>query len=99
MTPDEALGAYFSGQMPASRDLAFETRVAERIARRRLIATGLALLPWTVAILVGGWAVGPLMAPAFESLVETLSPAAALLGMTVVGVWSLMAGSRRLAPR
>jgi hypothetical protein len=47
--PDSTLSAFFADQTPPRRDLAFEAQVAAGIARRRVVATIAALLPWTIA--------------------------------------------------
>ncbi|WP_298163181.1 hypothetical protein [Brevundimonas sp.] len=96
MTPEERLNAFFAEARPPVRDLAFQARVAERVARRRAFATVAALIPWTIAAIVLCWVLGPMMAPVVEGLGRTLAPAAAILGLTGLGVVGLMAGARRL---
>lgn len=97
--PEDKLSAFFAETVPPARDLAFQAGVAERIARRRAIATVFALTPWTIAAMVLGWAVGPLVAPVVESILEPLSSAAFILAMTAVAVGAALTASRRLTPR
>ena len=96
MTPEERLNAFFAEATPPLRDLAFQAGVAERVARRRAVATVAALIPWTIAAIALCWALAPMMAPVVEGLGQTLAPAAAILGLTGLGVVALMAGARRL---
>lgn len=96
MTLEDRLNAFFAEATPPARDFAFQAGVAERVARRRAFATVGALIPWTIAAIVLCWAVGPMMAPVIEGLGQTLAPAAAILGLTALGVVGLMAGARRL---
>lgn len=98
MTPEDRLNAFFAEATPPARDLAFQAIVAERVARRRAFATVGALIPWTIAAIVLCWAVGPMMGPVVEGLGQTLAPAAAILGLTGLGLATLMAGARRLRP-
>ena len=98
MTPEERLNAFFAEATPPVRDLAFQAGVAERVARRRAVATVVALIPWTIAAMVLCWAVGPMMAPVVEGMGQTLAPAAAILMLTGLGVIGLMASARRLRP-
>lgn len=96
MTPEETLNAFFAEATPPARDLGFQAGVAERVARRRAFATVGALIPWTIAAMVLCWAVGPMMAPVIEGLGQTLAPAAAILGLTGLGVVALTASARWL---
>lgn len=100
MTPDEthdlALAAFFAGQAPPARDLAFEARVAAGVARRRAVATVLALVPWTIAGTVMLWALAPLIAPVVDGLSQTLAPAAAILMLTALAVAGARAAGRGL---
>jgi len=98
MTPEDTLASFFAGTMPPHRDLAFQTVVAQRIARRRAFATVGALIPWTIAAMAMCWALGPLLAPFVLALGQTVAPAAAILTMTAVGVATLLAAGRRLHP-
>ncbi len=98
MTPEERLNVFFAEAMPATRDLGFQAGVAERVARRRAVATVVALIPWTIAAMVLCWAVGPMMAPVVEGMGQTLAPAAAILMLTGLGVVVLTASARRLRP-
>ena len=98
MTPENTLAAFFAEATPPVRDLAFQAGVAERVARRRAIATVGAMVPWTIAAIVLCWAIGPMMGPVIEGLGQTLAPAAAILGLTGLGVAILMASVRRLKP-
>lgn len=97
-TAEQTLSALFLEQAPPPRDLAFEARVAERIAARRAVATAAALLPWTIAASVLLWAIGPLVMPIVDGLGQTLVPAAAILALTALTVWLATAAGRRLAP-
>lgn len=98
MTPEETLAAFFAEAEPPARDFAFQAGVAERIARRRAFATVVALIPWTIAAIALCWALGPMIGPVVEGLGRTLAPAAAILGLTALGVVVLMASARRLRP-
>ena len=98
MTPEHTLAAFFAEATPPSRDLAFQAMVAERVARRRAFATVGALIPWTIAASVLCWAIGPMIGPVIEGLGQTLAPAAAILGVTGLGVVVLTASARRLRP-
>ncbi len=98
MTPDETLNAFFSEATPPARDLAFQAVVAERVARRRAVATVAALVPWTIAAMVLCWALGPLLEPVVEGLAPILVPAAAILGLTGLGVTAALWIGRRLRP-
>ena len=97
-TAEQTVSAFFLEQAPPSRDLAFEARVAERIARRRAVATVAVLLPWTIATSVLLWALGPLVMPIVDGLGQTLVPAAAILALTALTVGLAAAAGRRLAP-
>ena len=55
MTPEDKLAAFFAEATPPARDLAFQAMVAERVARRRALATVFALVPWTIAAIVLCW--------------------------------------------
>lgn len=96
--PDSTLSAFFADQTPPRRDLAFEAQVAAGIARRRVVATIAALLPWTIAASVLLWALGPLMGPVVDGLSETLAPAAAILTLTALAVAGSVMAGRRLSP-
>ena len=96
-TPDHVLSAFFAGQSPPARDLMFEARVAGKVARRRAIATVLALVPWTVAGMVVLWALAPLMVPLLEGLGRTLAPAVAILATTALVVVASRTAGRRFA--
>lgn len=96
MTPDQTLSAFFAEAAPPARDLMFEARVAGRIARRRAVATVLALVPWTVAAIAVLWALAPLASPAVEGLSQTLAPAAAILTLTAMAVAGARTAGRSL---
>ncbi len=98
MTPDDTLSAFFAEAAPPARDLGFQAVVSERIARRRAIATVAALVPWTVAVATVFWALGPLLEPVSEGLGQTLAPAAAILGLTLLGIVAAQWTGRRLRP-
>ncbi len=98
MTPDETLNAFFAEATPPTRDLGFQAVVAERIARRRAIATVAALIPWTIAAIALCWVVGPFLEPVMEGLGQTLAPAAVILGLTLLGVMAALWTGRRLQP-
>ncbi len=95
-THDQALAAFFAAQVPPPRDLAFEARVAAGVARRRALATVLALVPWTIAAVAVLWALAPLVAPVVEGLGQTLAPAVALLVLTALTVAGAQAAGRGL---
>ncbi|MBU1347639.1 MAG: hypothetical protein KKA16_11915 [Alphaproteobacteria bacterium] len=96
MTPEDKLNAFFAEAAPPTRDLTFQAGVAERVARRRALATVFAMIPWTIAAIALCWAAGPMIAPVVEGLSRTLAPAAAILGLTGLGVVVLTASARRL---
>lgn len=98
MTPEDKLAAFFAETTPPARDLAFQTVVAERVARRRAFATVGAMIPWTIAAIVLCWAIGPMMGPVLDGLGRTLVPAAVILMLTGLGVVVLTASARRLRP-
>lgn len=98
MTPEDQLDAFFADAAPPARDLAFQAAVAERIARRRAMATVLAMIPWTIAAIALCWALGPILAPVAEMLGRTLAPAAAILALTGLGLALSLAAERRLRP-
>ena len=77
MTPDDILSAYLKTDAAPARDLVFEATVAERIARRRAIASVAALVPWCAAAAAGLWGLQPVL--------QTLGGVEADLGM-VAGV-------------
>jgi hypothetical protein len=77
MTPDDILNAYLEAAAAPARDLAFEATVAERVARRRAIASVAALAPWCAAAAAGLWGLQP--------AIQTLGAVEADLGM-VAGV-------------
>jgi len=86
MTPEDTLTAFFAEATPPARDLGFQAVVAERIARRRALATIGALVPWTIAAMVLCWAIVPLLEPVLTGLADTLIPAAAILVLTALGL-------------
>jgi hypothetical protein len=96
--PDSTLSAFFADQTPPRRDLAFEAQVAAGIARRRVVATIAALLPWTIAASALLWVLGPLMGPVVDGLSETLAPAAAILTLTALTIGGSVMAGRRLSP-
>jgi hypothetical protein len=98
MTPEDTLSTFFAEAAPPSRDLGFEAVVAERIARRRAIATVGALIPWTIAAITLCWALGPLLAPFVLEFSRTLAPAVAILALTALGVALSLAAGQRLRP-
>ena len=97
-TRDQTLAAFFAESAAPARDLGFQAVVAERVARRRAIATVVALIPWTIAASALCWALGPLLAPVVLAFSQTLAPAVAILALTALGVWGSLAAGRRLAP-
>lgn len=97
MTPEETLNAFFAEATPPARDLAFQAGVAERVARRRAVATVVALMPWTIAAMVLCWAAGPMMEPVLTGLADTLVPAAAILALTALGLAAATRVGRRLS--
>jgi len=98
MTPEDTLSAFFAETAPSTRDLGFQAVVAERIARRRAIATVVALVPWTIAAITLCWAVGPLVAPFVLAFSQALAPAVAILALTALGVAVSLTAGRRLQP-
>ncbi len=98
MTPEDTLDAFFAEATPPARDLGFQAGVAERIARRRAVATVVALIPGTIAAIALCWALGPLLMPTIEGLSQTLAPAAAILALTGLGVVMARAAGHRLRP-
>lgn len=98
MTPDDKLSAFFAEASPPARDLGFQAEVAQRIARRRAIATVVALIPWTIAAISLCWALGPLLAPFVLEFSQLLAPAVAILALTGLGVAVSLTAGRRLAP-
>lgn len=98
MTPEDKISAFFAETAPPARDLSFQAEVAERIARRRAIATVVALIPWTIAAITLCWALGPLLAAFVIGFSQTLAPAVAILALTALGVAVSLTAGRRLAP-
>lgn len=97
MTADDKLAAFFADTAPPARDLVFQAEVAERVARRRALATVAALVPWTFVAIIVGWAVGPVMEAALVGMSGTLGPTLVLLGLTALGAVMLKGVARRLA--
>ena len=98
MTADRKLQALFAESAPPARDPVFEAAVAERIARRRAVASVAALTPWAVA--AGGvlWALHPTLkglAVALAPMGSGLSAAAGAVVAAGAALW--LAG--KLAPR
>lgn len=97
MTPEDKLSAFFTETGVPARDLGFQAMVAERVARRRAIATVVALIPWTIAAITLCWALGPLLAPFVLEFSQTLAPAAAILALTALVVAVSLTAGRRLS--
>jgi len=97
MTPEDTLAAFFAESTPPVRDLGFQAVVAERVARRRAIATVVALVPWTIAAISLCWALGPLLAPFVLEFSRVLAPSAAILALTALSVAVSLKAGRRLA--
>ena len=92
MTPEDTLNRLFAAQRPPARDLAFETAVAERIARRRAWGAVGAMAPWAVAATAALWGLQPVAATLGQTLGQALAPTAAMLvlgGLTAVAALRL----------
>ncbi len=96
MTPDDTLSAFFAEAAPPVRDLGFQAVVAERIARRRAIATVGAMVPWTIAAVALCWALAPMLEPVVDALGQALIPAAGILGLTLLAVMTALWTGQRL---
>ncbi|MES2862119.1 MAG: hypothetical protein V4701_11640 [Pseudomonadota bacterium] len=96
MTPDDTLSAFFAEAAPPVRDLGFQAVVAERIARRRAIATVGAMVPWTIAAVALCWALAPMLGPVVDALGQALIPAAGILGLTLLAVMTALWTGQRL---
>lgn len=68
MTPEEKLAALFAAEAPPARDLAFEARVAQRVAARRAWTRGLAATPLAVAAAAALWGLGQAAPGVFEAV-------------------------------
>ena len=66
MTPEEKLAAIFAAEAPPARDLAFEARVAQRVAARRAWTRGLAAAPLATAAAAALWGLGQAAPGVFE---------------------------------
>ncbi|RZJ45181.1 MAG: hypothetical protein EON87_08165 [Brevundimonas sp.] len=92
MTPDDILSAYLKADTAPARDLVFEATVAERIARRRAIASVAALVPWAAAAAAGLWGFQPVFA-SLGGVEADLAPVAGVLiaaGMSSLGIVALI---------
>jgi hypothetical protein len=83
--PETRLAQLWALDEPPARDFAFETKVAERIERRRVLLTVLEIAAMTVAGLTVAWAAWPFVS------VELLMDAPMLAVAAAVGlaVWSV----------
>jgi len=79
MTPDQRLKAAFAFDEPPARDYRFTAEVMQAVARRRLILSLVMLLPPTIAAMAVLWAVAPQFEPLFETGIQALRPAAAIV--------------------
>lgn len=98
MTPDEKLKALLGASRPAVSDRVFVLAVAERVARRRLVLSLMALLPWAlVAGLVALFLLPALGTFGHETLrlAEDLGPVVGLSVVTLLGAALLV---RRFRP-
>lgn len=80
MTPEEKLNALFAAEAAPTRDLMFETAVAERVARERAVRRVAAMAPWAAASGAGLLGVQPALAVLAETLAPSLSPATMIFG-------------------
>jgi len=97
MTADQKLQALFAESAPPARDPVFEAAVAERIARRRALASVAALAPWAGVGGVALWAAHPALETIAAGLVPVGAGLSAAAGAAVAaGVALWLAG--RLAP-
>lgn len=95
MTPEEKLAALFAAEAPPARDLAFEARVAERVAARRALGRSLAAAPMAVAAAAALWGLGQAAPEAFAMLRPELL--AGWLTAAGAGAAGLIWLSRRLS--
>lgn len=97
MTPDDILSAYLKSDVAPARDLVFEATVAERIARRRAVASVAALAPWCAAAAAGLWGLQPVL-PALGAINADLSMAACVLvaaGLSALGLVTVVRQATR----
>lgn len=97
MTPDDILSVYLKADTAPARDLAFEAMVAERIARRRAIASVAALVPWCAAAAAGLWGLQPVL-ETLGAVEADLAPVATVLaaaGLSVVGLLAILRHATR----
>ncbi|WP_395943491.1 hypothetical protein [Brevundimonas sp.] len=86
MTPEQKLQTLFAEDAAPARDRVFEAMVAERIARRRAIATVASSAPLAIA---GGallWVLHPVLSQAGEAVVlsSTATPVLMAAGLAVL---------------
>ena len=97
MTPEDKLAALLGADTPRRPDYAFQARVAEKVAQRRLWLSITASLPWALLIGVVLWALAPAVGGLnldVEPITRILTPLA--LALLLAGL--LVHGSVRLSP-
>ncbi|KQS56467.1 hypothetical protein ASG17_10800 [Brevundimonas sp. Leaf363] len=97
MTPDDILSTYLKADTAPARDLVFEATVAERIARRRAVASVAALAPWCAAAAVGLWGLRPVL-PMLDAIDGNLSVVASVLaaaGLSALGLVTVIRQATR----
>jgi hypothetical protein len=92
MTPDDILNAYLKADAAPARDLVFEATVAERVARRRAVASVAALVPWCAAAAAGLWGLQPAlsMLGGVEADLETIASALTIAGVSALGAMAVL---------
>ncbi|RZJ40356.1 MAG: hypothetical protein EON87_18280 [Brevundimonas sp.] len=88
MTPEDILSAYLKAGTAPARDLVFEATVAERVARRRAIASVAALAPWCAAAAAGLWGLRPVvpMLGAIDGNLSVVASVLAAAGLSALGL-------------
>lgn len=98
-TPEAKLQALFAADRPPARDLAFQARVAERIARRRLAAASLTVGLWAAVAALVLWLVRPMFGPLSWALGQTAAAAGPVLALALVSLAGGLWMATRAAPR
>jgi hypothetical protein len=83
MTPEQTLAAIFAADAAPRRDPVFEAEVAQRVARRRIGLTVLALAPWTTVAAILLWALQPVLTDVAVGLALGLQPLGLATGVIV----------------
>lgn len=96
MTPEARLAALFAAETPPQRDFAFEAEVLRRIARRRAVASVIAVAPASAAAGVLIWALAPTIAAAE---VHALTPVFAAAALALASAFLLVKASARFSLR